>query len=510
MLTLSAATGCGGGSGAPAGPADSGPPRRLDARPDFAGMGTGGDGAGQGGAGGGTVPGSGGAGGGGTAGAGTGGAAGANGGGAGVPVDGPAPMDGPAPPIDMTPIPPLDMAPVPTSCSVTPAADAASLKLAFRPIPLEGMPGTTGGKPEGITEMHFVPGSPNEILLAHVSGVLSWWRLEAGGNRASFLRSHQIPGGVYDESDCGLISVAFDPKWQTNRVLYAGYCTSAKSSRVSRYVVTETALTSPATLLSFDEPDGSEPWHSIGSMGFDPAGNMWLFHGDFTDDKNSQDPNSNLGKLLRFRPRPGGGVDPAPGNAWPGQPGKSPLVYAMGFRSPWRGYLDSQGRFLVGDVGGTTAEEVNLVTRAGENFGFDGTRAGPCGGGCPGFTDPLTTYRITSDPYLGQGNEVWEARMARAVWVGVQYQDCGQGTDRYGGALTGVYLFGDLYTGWVRGAVIDAAGKLKTDRLLANLPALTSFEQGPDGYLYAVGIGDYEENLRPGDAQGLYRVERAP
>jgi glucose/arabinose dehydrogenase len=75
-------------------------------------------------------------------------------------------------------------------------------------------------------------------------------------------------------------------------------------------VLTHSALTSPTQVLALDEPDSSEPWHSIGSMGFDPAGYMWLFHGDFTAPENAQDPASTLGKLLRFRPRASGGVDP--------------------------------------------------------------------------------------------------------------------------------------------------------------------------------------------------------
>ena len=218
-----------------------------------------------------------------------------------------------------------------------------------------------------------------------------------------------------------------------------------------------------------------------------------MLHGEFTDATNAQSASSNLGKLLRLRPRRDQpGFDPAPGNAFPDDPARSPLVYAMGFRSPWWAYRDSKGRYLVGDVGNTNNEELNLVTQAGQNFGWNGSRSGPCNGAaCAGLTNPLSTYRNNNDPYEGDdpGAATFEARAGRAVWVGVQYQDCGM--DRYKGAMTGVYLFGDWYTGWVRGAVIGDDNKLSADRTLGVMPGLSAWDQGPDGYLYALRFGAY-------------------
>ena len=74
--------------------------------------------------------------------------------------------------------------------------------------------------------------------------------------------------------------------------------------------------------------------------------------------------------------------------------------------------------------------------------------------------------------------------------------------------MTGVYLFGDLFAGWVRGAVIDDAGRRSPT---ATWPAcrLSAWVQGPDGYLYATRFGPYGDHLT-GLGIGLYRVERAP
>ena len=61
----------------------------------------------------------------------------------------------------------------------------------------------------------------------------------------------------------------------------------------------------------------------------------------------------------------------------------------------------------------------------------------------------------------------------------------------------------------MRGAVIDDSGKKLDDKHLASLDGLSSWAQGPDGYLYAARFGPYGDHLT-GLGIGLYRVERAP
>jgi hypothetical protein len=434
--------------------------------------------------------------------AGGGGAAGGGGQGAATGSDAPAAVDAGTPPAGD------GGAPAQGSCSATAGPSAAMLKLAFKPINVAGGSLDTAGPGKsatGLTELRFVPGAPGEIFVAQKGARINHLRLE--GDTATLIRRYTVPG-VFAEEDCGLISIAFDPDYASNKYLYAALCATANRSKVVRFTVGET-LSAPVDIIEFNEPSSSAAFHSIGSIGFDQNKNMWMLHGEFYNQANAQNLSSTMGKLLRFSPSraPGmGGVTPAPGNPFAGMAGRSPLIYAYGFRSPWRGYLDSRGRFLVGDVGPGTAEELNLVTAPGQNFGWNGSRVGPCSN-CPGLTSPLSTYRIANDPYEGDGNPVWENRPRRSVWVGLQYQDCGN--DRYGGAMTGVYLFGDLFAGWVRGAVIDDAGKKIVDRPLADMPALSSWAQGPDGYLYATGFGNYGDHLT-GHQIGIYRVERAP
>jgi hypothetical protein len=438
----------------------------------------------------------------------TGGAPGTGGavstGGSGSSADAAPAVDGPAGPDGGTPA--GDSGPVSAGkCNATPGASAGMLKLAMKPIaitPAGSIDAVGPGKSAtGLTEIRFVPGSANEFFVSQKAARLNHFRLE--GNNAVLVRRFTVPA-VFAEEDCGLISFAFDPDYQTNKYVYAAFCTTANKSKVVRYTVGET-LTDPVDILDFSEPSNTSAFHSIGSIGFDRDKNMWLLHGEFYNAANAQNLSSTMGKLLRFVPGKTGGATPAAGNPFAGMAGKSPLIYAYGFRSPWRGFADSKGRFLVGDVGPGTAEELNLVTMPGQNFGWNGTRAGNVAG--PGLTTPISTYRIPNDPYEGDGNPVWESRPRRSVWVGVQYEDCGN--DKYGGAMTGVYLFGDLFAGWVRGAVIDDTGKKTVDTNLANVSGLSAWAQGPDGYLYALKFGNYGDHLT-GEQIGILRAERAP
>jgi hypothetical protein len=411
------------------------------------------------------------------------------------------PSDGAATTQDAPPAP-AD-APPPGACKSAPNTAAFNTaRIRFAPIALTGTltPAGTGKNPIGFTELRFLPGG-TEFLVSQKGGWINHFRMM--GNGAMLLRRTEL-AGVYAQADCGLISIAIDPDYANNKYVYAGHCTAVNRSKIVRLTNGDGGLTGSVDVLNFSAPTGNTAWHSIGSMGFDKSGNMWALHGEFTVSSNAQNVSSIMGKLLRFIPRPAamGGPMGAPGNPFP----NGPLVYAYGFRSPWRGLLDSRGRWVVGDVGDTRAEEINVVTMPGQNFGWDGSRAGPST--TPGMVNPIVTYRIPNDPYVGEGNDEWEARQGRAVWVGTQYEDCGN--DRYNGALTGVYLFGDAYAGWVRGMLLDDMGRKTADRLLANVASVSSMQQHPDGYIYAVKFGAYGTGGLANEMHGVFRIELMP
>jgi hypothetical protein len=223
---------------------------------------------------------------------------------------------------------------------------------------------------------------------------------------------------------------------------------------------------------------------------------MWALHGDWNISMTpAQDLNSLLGKLIRIIPgrTPGaGGWEPAPGNPYMGMPKPQSAIYASGLRSPWRGAVDSRGRYLVGDIGPNAGEEVNVVTRAGQNFGWNGSAT--CGAGT------IFCYRGGIAMLQGPGDSL----RGRSVWVGPQYGDCGN--DRYNGTLTGVYFHGDFFTGWVSGVLLNDDGARGRYKQLGNLQSLSSWDQAKDGYLYVTRFGAYSHEGLTSQEQGVYRV----
>jgi len=391
----------------------------------------------------------------------------------------------------------------PQTCDYTPTPAAATKPLKFQEITLMGvetMPsGKTDGGRNGPIMIQFVPGKTNEFFLIQKGGGLQHMSIAPDATTATLIKSFTLDQ-INRTQDCGLISFAFDPDFTTNKLIYFGHCDTATSTKISRYTFTGDALTDRVDIMTWKRASGTNSWHTIGSIGFDADKNLWVVHGEFTGGAVAQSDTSNLGKLLRLVPSRQAGM----GGSMPA-PGTSPIgVWAKGFRSPWRAFLNSHNHFVVADVGPTSNEEVDVVTAAGQNFGWDGNKAGPCSGSC---TSPVTYWRGggNEDKYAADGNAVTSARAGRAVWVGTEYGNCGN--DRYADSLTGVVLFGDFFAGWVRGTVLDASGKMTTDKSLGYLTVVSSWTQAPDGYLYVTTFGGpYDSADSPKDKGALYRA----
>jgi hypothetical protein len=400
-------------------------------------------------------------------------------------------------------------------CDFTPKANATQIRLRFEQIQLMGVPTNDtakgNGSRDGVTEVKAIPGKDLEFLLLQKRGRLSHIKLASSdATTAMLVKSYDVPGGVDVTEDCGAISLTFDPGFATNKFIYVGHCTGSRATKISRITWDGDTLSDRVDIMTWNGAGGAHAWHSIGSIGFDPAGNLWVVHGEFTNGAQAQNGNTNLGKLLRMIPSrmPGQGDYTVPAdNPFANQAKPRSAIFATGLRSPWRAHLDAKGRYVIGDVGDTTNEEINVVTQSEQNFGWNGSASGPCGGMC---RSPLTYWRRVrndcNDPYCGQGNEVKEARAGRAVWVGVQYGDCGM--DRYNGALTGVQLFGDFFAGWVRGMVLNDAGNGTTkDANLGDQGGITTMAQGSDGFLYVGTLGPYD--AATAERPGFWRVRPA-
>lgn len=341
----------------------------------------------------------------------------------------------------------------------------------------------------GVTDFGFVPGTDDELLVLLHAGTVIHYAMGEAGDIVELGRATLTE--IFFDEGCGLLSLAFDPDFESNRFIYLSRCREQTASTIARFEF-DTIEDLPQTeveILSVEAVVADEDWHRFGSMGFEPDGEtMWALVGDLFLRELAQDTQSKAGKLLRFLPNrepDGAGYEPAAGNAFDDPADGDPSVYAYGLRSPWRGTRDRFGRFWIGDVGLLTTEEVNLVLSAGQNLGWDQAE-GPCETDCEGVTQPLTHYgRDSDEPYVID-DPFTEPEVRRAIWVGEAYH---AEQDRYYGLFDDAVIFGDFFTGWVRRLEVDDEGTLIADDLVGHLTRVTSWKTGPDGYMYLTTLG---------------------
>lgn len=354
-----------------------------------------------------------------------------------------------------------------------------------------------------VTALAFLPGS-SDFLMMSKDGDVSHYALR--GDSAERLGGFVLPD-LHTVTDCGAISMAFDPDFGRNRLLYVGVCKSRYFSAIVRLELPagsgyEGVLATMAEVIEVGHAQASNPWHNVGSIGFEAGGIMWAVFGDKTVTSSSQDLTSNLGSIIRIVPdrSPGGsGYTAAEDNPFHGDPERSWDIWAWGFRSPWKALRDEKGRFWIGDVGSDHFEEINVVTAAEQNLGWP-LHEGLCTrGDCSAIVDPITTWPHGPHAYIEDDPDV-EPANARVAWVGAAYED--RGNDRYDGLLTHRVLFGDSCLGYVRAMGLDDAGAIVFDEHLGHLVAPTSWAQAPDGYLYVVtydgcGSGSHDDPNPP-------------
>lgn len=342
------------------------------------------------------------------------------------------------------------------------------------------------------TDIAWLPGRSDEILVASHPGEILHYRIE--GERATLLGTMTVPE-VAIMNDCGLLAVAPDPDWETNGFVYAGHCIMEDfATRVTRLTFDGTDYDvegSASVILELHETRGRFPFnHNVSNILFEDDGTMVLGIGDKgAVEAVGQDPTSLAATILRIVPNrePGGsGYEPADGNPYTDPAVGAPEVWAYGFRYPWRIVRDPRGWYYVGDVGEGGREEVNVVLESATNYGWPVCQ-GVCDPPMDGLIDPITAWPHNDDhPYVEEDPETLPGPN-RAVWIAPGPPP---GSDHdLGDLLDDTVLFGDVCTGWVRGATIDDEGALVEDRLLGHLPYVTAWTWSPEGTGYVTTFG---------------------
>jgi len=321
------------------------------------------------------------------------------------------------------------------------------------------------------TDMRFLP--DGSILITEKGGAIRYFK--NGQLQSQPLIT--IPTETGGER--GVTAVEIDPDFTTNHYIYVAYTGSDDHERLSRLTVTgytggqaNDALsvnpTSEKILLASDQVAGN--FHQGGGLAFGPDGKFYWSLGDNFNSSNSQSLSTLQGKILRFTINADGTISTPVDNPFVNTEGANPLIYALGFRNPFRFVFTPDGTLLEGDVGGTAWEELNVVTR-GANYGWP-LAEGFCNN-C-GYVNPIYAYAHT--PLPEKAGAITAVMFYTGTELGTEYQNR--------------VFIADYTRGFIRALTFDSKFTSLIDEHTFDDGAGTPIKlmEGPDGYIYQLNI----------------------
>lgn len=368
-------------------------------------------------------------------------------------------------------------------------------------------PGVTFFNPLGIVA---APGDTNRLFIMERAGRIAVITNLAAPNRTVYL---DIASKVQPTNDCALSGLAFHPGFATNGYLYVFYTgldtTSGNPANrlhdiLARYTAGSAAtnFVSSATEQKLIRQFDRYGDHNAGDIHFGPDGYLYLALGDegapfpagYDYCTNSQFIDRNFfSGIIRID------VDQTPGNLTPHThpavvpgaykiPADNPFVdaasfngvainpanvrtefWAVGLRNPFRfSFDDATGFLYAGDVGQTSYEEINLITRGG-NYGWifrEGahvtpTVTRPVPSGFTNYIEPIFEYS------WGTG-----ATQGKSVTGGLVYR--GNRISQ----LYGNYIFADYVNNKVWALKFDGTN-VTSFQSIANQNAIVGFGADP-------------------------------
>lgn len=243
---------------------------------------------------------------------------------------------------------------------------------------------------------------------------------------------------VNSSGERGLLGIAFDPNYATNRFIYVYYTatTPAIHNRVSRFIAdaaNQDVAQAGSEVAILDLENLSATNHNGGAIHFGPDGKLYVAVGENANSTNSQSLANRLGKMLRINSDgsiPGDNPTTFP-NIVGSPTGNNRAIWAVGLRNPYTfSFQSGTGRMHINDVGQNTWEEINVGT-AGANYGWP-TCEGTCGSA--GMTNPIYQYSSAVSPEC-------------AITGGAFYNPT---TTTFPAEYIGKYFFADYCGGWLK------------------------------------------------------------
>lgn len=266
------------------------------------------------------------------------------------------------------------------------------------------------------------------------------------------------PGDVKPGGEGGMLGIAVDPNYASNRVIYTCYSSTGLDNRIVAWTVAGdfSGLGGPFPIVTgMPYNNSSVGRHSGCRLKIGPDGFLWVGTGDAAMTGTAQDVNNLGGKVLRID----GNGNPAPGNPF------GTRVWSLGHRNvQGLAFRPGNGQAYSVEHGPDRDDEVNIEI-AGANYGWAPG---------PGYNEgvPMT--------FAGGQGAVWSSGVPTIAPSGATFLSGPQWKGWDGALAVAVLKAHHLHIYF-----LNAQGGISGETtVLPNSPRLRSAVLGPDGNLY--------------------------
>ena len=328
--------------------------------------------------------------------------------------------------------------------------------------------------PSGFAQTTLVTGLANPTAMAFAPDGRLFVATQAGALRVvkdgALLTTPFLTVTVSSSGERGLLGVAFDPAFTTNRFVYVYYTatTPVVHNRVSRFTADgDVSLAGSEVVLLDLDPLSTATNHNGGALHFGSDGKLYVGVGDNANGANAQSMSNLLGKILRINPD---GSIPSDNPFSLTATGANRAIWAKGLRNPYTfAFHPQSGRMFIDDVGQSTWEEIDDGA-AGANYGW------------PNSEGPTTSTGMTGPAYwYGHGTG---ATLGCAISGGTFYAPA---VPTFPADYVGDYFFADYCGNWINR--VDPASGFAVSTFASGVTAPVDLDVAPDGSLYYLARG---------------------
>jgi aldose sugar dehydrogenase len=294
--------------------------------------------------------------------------------------------------------------------------------------------------------------------------------------------SEPLPGlpKVDAEGQGGLLDVALDPQFGTNRMLYFSFAEARDggngTSVVKARLSDDSTRLENAEVIFRQDPAYASSAHFGSRLVFDRDGKLFITMGDrFALREEAQNPNNHIGKIARIN---ADGSIPADN---PKHEGWRPELWSIGHRNVQGAVLNPEtGQLWTSEHGARGGDEIN-TPQAGKNYGwpvisygvdYSGAKIGE-GTEKQGLEQPLHYW----DPSIAPGGMMFYSGKQMPQWKG----------NLFVGALKGQH---------VARLTLESGKVTGEEQLFKGIARIRDVKEGPDGYIYLLTDEDNGALLR--------------